>query len=63
VAKELGVLNNKLVLIILGCDLLALGLQPSPVFNKLLRQCFEAQLNREFVNHDGGLLFLKPFCS
>ncbi|MDR2435789.1 MAG: HD domain-containing protein [Puniceicoccales bacterium] len=59
VAKELGVFKNKPVPIILGRDLLALGLQPSPAFNKILRQCFEAQLNREFVNRDGGLLFLK----
>jgi tRNA nucleotidyltransferase (CCA-adding enzyme) len=58
-AKELGVLKNKPAPIILGRDLLALGLQPSPVFNKILCQCFEAQLNREFVNRDGGLLFLK----
>jgi tRNA nucleotidyltransferase (CCA-adding enzyme) len=58
-AKELGVLKNKPAPIVLGRDLLALGLQPSPRFSKILRQCFKAQLDRKFVNRNEGLLFLR----
>jgi tRNA nucleotidyltransferase (CCA-adding enzyme) len=57
-AKELGVLKNKPTPIILGRDLLALGLQPSPKFSEILNKCFEAQLDGKFTDRGEGLLFL-----
>ncbi|MDR0679975.1 MAG: HD domain-containing protein [Puniceicoccales bacterium] len=62
-AQRLGVLKNKPVPIILGRDLLALGLHPSPKFNEILSRCFKAQLDMKFSERDGGLRFLKKICS
>lgn len=58
-AQKLGVLKNKPTPIILGRDLLTLGLRSSPRFKEILKRCFEAQLDMKFANHGEGLRFLK----
>ncbi|MDR1255532.1 MAG: HD domain-containing protein [Puniceicoccales bacterium] len=58
-ASKLGVLQSKPAPIILGRDLLALGLPPSPKFSETLSLCFEAQLDMKFSNHGEGVKFLK----
>jgi tRNA nucleotidyltransferase (CCA-adding enzyme) len=58
-ASGLGVLKNRPTPLILGRDLLAMGLNPSPKFGSILNECFEAQLDMKFVDRDGGLRFLR----
>ena len=45
--------------IILGRHLIALNLEPSPLFKTLLKECFEAQLDGTFKDEAGGLNYLK----
>jgi tRNA nucleotidyltransferase (CCA-adding enzyme) len=59
VAKKWGVMKSKPEPIILGRDLLAEGLGPSPEFGEILSKCFEAQLDMKFVDRGGGLKFLR----
>ena len=45
--------------IVLGRDLIAIGLKPSAEFGIILKKCFEAQLDGEFFDHAGGMDYLK----
>ena len=49
--------------ILLGRDLIALGLKPGRRFGEILKECFEAQLDGAFSDHAGGVSFLKEFLS
>jgi len=58
-AKKLGVLYKKLPALILGRDLLKLGLTPSPKFSKLLDKTYDAQLHKKFTNKEEAVEWLK----
>ncbi len=45
--------------IVLGRHLIAEGQTPGPAFGPVLEQCFEAQLDGEFDELEGGLIFLR----
>jgi tRNA nucleotidyltransferase (CCA-adding enzyme) len=45
--------------IVLGRDLIAVGLKPSAEFGIILKKCFKAQLDGEFFDHAGGMDYLK----
>lgn len=54
-AEELAVAAQEPQPIVLGRHLIAMGLRPGPHFKGLLDQCFEAQLEGEFGDLEGGL--------
>jgi len=60
-AKELNILKEKLPPLLMGRDILELGLKPSPKFSKILDEAYEAQIHGEFKNHDDALLWLKKY--
>lgn len=45
--------------LITGNDLIALGLQPGPLFKQLLDEVRDAQLNGEFVSHDAAMEWVR----
>lgn len=45
--------------ILMGRDLLALGLRPSPQFKAWLDACFEAQLDGAFADRDGAVKYFR----
>lgn len=57
-AAELGVKNQKPKPIIMGRDLIKLGLKPGPHFKIILNRAFEAQLDGTFSDIEGGLRFI-----
>lgn len=58
-AKELGVLRSPPKPLIMGRDLIALGLTPSKAFKLILENSYKAQLNQQFFTEDGALKWLK----
>ena len=44
--------------LVLGRHLIERGLEPGPAFGPLLERCYEAQLDGEFADLEGGLSFL-----
>jgi len=62
-AKELGVIDKKLKAIIMGRDLVLLGLKPSANFSKILNDSYEAQMREEFYNKDEALRWLNNYLS
>ncbi len=58
-AVKLGVLYKKAPALILGRDLIKLGLTPSPKFSKLLKNAYIAQLKKEFTNKKEAVNWLK----
>ena len=48
--------------IVLGRHLMPMGIQPGPEMGKLLHSCFEAQLEGEFTDLEGGLAFARKLC-
>lgn len=57
-AKSLNCYNKKPTPIITGKDLINLKLTPSKIFTKILNDCFQAQLNDMFHDHESGLKYL-----
>lgn len=51
--------NQKPTAIILGRDLIALGLTPGPKFGEILENLFQAQLDGVFQTHEEGIRYLK----
>lgn len=45
--------------IILGRHLIALGMKPNASFTAILERCFDAQLDGEFTDEAGGIIFLR----
>lgn len=45
--------------IILGRHLIALGMKPNASFTAILERCFDAQLDGEFIDEAGGIIFLR----
>ena len=58
-AKNLKVEDCRPDPIIMGRHLIRLGLKPSKDFGYILKGCYEAQLNEEFVTEAGGMIWLK----
>lgn len=58
-ALDLKVLDAKPKPLLLGRDLINLGLTPSPKFSQLLSQAYEAQIEGIFHTHESGLTWIK----
>lgn len=58
-AKRLGVLTSAPPPLLMGRDLIALGLQPSEEFKTLLEQAYEAQLDLRFDTRENAVLWAK----
>ena len=54
-AGELGVLHEPLPPLLMGRDLIAMGLKPSERFKEILERGYEAQLNLAFTTREGAL--------
>ncbi len=61
--KELNILNQALLPLIQGRDLIGLGVKPSPIFKSILHRCYEAQKNEKFTNHKEAIIWLKKSLS
>lgn len=53
-ASNMEIDHNPPKAIVLGRHLLALGYEPAPWFGEVLKQCFDAQLDGEFEDVEGG---------
>ncbi|WP_373035750.1 CCA tRNA nucleotidyltransferase [Sulfurimonas sp.] len=60
-AKELNVFNSKLPAIIMGRDLVLLGMKPSVEFSNILDAAYEAQMHAKFNSHDEAVIWLKNY--
>ncbi len=58
-AFKLSVINEKPKALILGRNLIEIGYKPGPLFSKILRDAFEAQLNGEFDDEISAKAWLK----
>ncbi|MCL2346646.1 MAG: HD domain-containing protein [Planctomycetaceae bacterium] len=58
-AKRLGILDRPPTPILLGRDLIALGMSPGPEMGTILKAAFEAQLDGEFLTHKQAIEWLK----
>lgn len=58
-ASEMDIHKNAPTPIILGRHLIAMGHAPAPWFGKVLKQCFEAQLDGIFESEQDGVDFLR----
>ncbi|MDR1433464.1 MAG: HD domain-containing protein [Puniceicoccales bacterium] len=58
-ARRLGVFSSKPAPLIQGRHLVEFGVAPSEKFSRILDECFEAQLNCEFVDLSSGLAYLQ----
>jgi tRNA nucleotidyltransferase (CCA-adding enzyme) len=57
-AGALGVLHNPPAPLLMGRDLIGLGLSPSEKFKSILESAFNAQLNQEFSTREGALAWV-----
>lgn len=62
-ANELAIQDSAPKALILGRHLIQLGLKPGPHFSDILRRCYEAQLEGEFNDIEGGQAYLKSILS
>ena len=58
-AERLGVLRKPLPPLLMGRDLIGLGLAPSETFKNILESAYDAQLNGEFSTHQEALEWTK----
>lgn len=58
-ASELGVLYAPPTPLLLGRDLISLGLTPSEAFKPILDSAYEAQLNQLFFTHEEAIIWAK----
>ena len=58
-AQRLGVLHAPPQPLLMGRDLIALGLTPSENFKIILENAYEAQLNQQFFTHQEAIQWLK----
>ena len=58
-AEKLAIKDSAPKPIIMGRDLLEIGLSPSVRFGEILKQVYEAQLDGEFSDKDGGVEYVK----
>jgi tRNA nucleotidyltransferase (CCA-adding enzyme) len=57
-AAQLAIQDSAPKPLMLGRHLVELGVKPGPHFGKLLDRCYDAQLEGEFTDLDGGLKYL-----
>jgi len=57
-AEELKVKDSEPKPIMQGRHLIKKGLSPGPEFTPILKKCFEAQLDGEFTEQEGGVVYL-----
>ena len=60
-AEELKVKDSEPEPIVLGRHLIERGLKPGPEFSPILEQCFDAQMDGDFEDLEGGLAMLDQF--
>lgn len=58
-ARQLAVENHAPAPLVMGRHLLSLGVQPGPEMGHVLDECYEAQLEGEFVTLEDGLTYAK----
>lgn len=58
-ARELGVLSSPPKPLIMGRDLISLGLSPNERFKEILDNAYKAQLNQQFFTKDEAITWLK----
>lgn len=58
-ASALGVLTSAPTALIMGRDLIAMGLKPSEEFKTILASAYEAQLNQQFFTKNEAISWLK----
>ncbi|MDR1493210.1 MAG: HD domain-containing protein [Planctomycetaceae bacterium] len=58
-ARRLGVFDAPPQPLLLGRDLIELGVEPGPEMGEILRETFEAQLDGEFLRRDDAVNWLK----
>lgn len=58
-ATQLEIQDRAPKALILGRHLIELGLPPGPLFGKLLKRCYEAQLEGKFTDLESGLSYVK----
>jgi tRNA nucleotidyltransferase (CCA-adding enzyme) len=58
-ATQLGVLSSPPQALIMGRDLIALGLTPNDQFKDILNRAYEAQLNQRFCTQEEAIAWLK----
>ena len=61
-AERLKVKDSAPKPFIQGRDLIALGLQPGVTFGRLIKVCYEAQLDGKIKSHEEGLAALRKMC-
>ena len=59
ISEELDIQFDQPKPIIMGRHLIELGMKPGPEFKPILDECFEAQIEGEFDDIEGGLEFLR----
>jgi tRNA nucleotidyltransferase (CCA-adding enzyme) len=57
-AQRLGVFSSKPEPMVMGRDLVALGMLPAQNFSDILERCFTAQLNGEFTDRRSAMAYL-----
>ena len=62
-ARRLEIADSAPKPLVLGRDLIALGLKPSVRFGVLLKACYEAQLDGKIATHDEGVEFARLLAS
>ena len=60
--QELAIRDSVPKPIVLGRHLMPMGIQPGPKMGEILHRCFEAQLDGEFSDLEGGLEFARRLC-
>lgn len=60
-AEKLGIIDKKLQPLLMGKDILKLGVHPSPKFSQILDDAYETQMHGKFKNYDEALLWLKEY--
>jgi tRNA nucleotidyltransferase (CCA-adding enzyme) len=61
IAETLDIVNHEIKPIIMGRDLIDLGLNPSPKFSQILAEAENAQIEGDFDSLEGGILWLKYY--
>lgn len=60
-ASKLNILNAKATPILMGKDILKLGITPSKDFSKILESAYEAQMDGKITSHEEALSWLKKY--
>ena len=58
-AERMKIADSAPAPIVMGRDLVAMGLKPGVDFGRILKACYEAQLDGVFADHEGGLAYAR----